>query len=247
MAREPGGSGARSFRLALLRYRSLTGPSVDVDTAVEVERLEEEIASRVRDAAESAAAQGEGINALASRLWETGVIQELYAYTLKRLGLEGGDPLEAYERLLEGDYDSPGAQAMFIVMQAIARAYADVLLERDGVKTILTHVCPVCGVESDVMVAEPDGGYSMVCPFCYYKWRLPGRGLVCPRCGSRDKFSLGLYMDKSDRRVALLHCQECGYTARVIMDASITEGVPRSVLPLLALGADRFRGLLGEG
>ncbi len=247
MAGVPEDGGARSFRLALLRYRSLTGPSVDVDTAVEVERLEEEIASRVRDEAGSAAARGEGINALASRLWESGVIQDLYAHALERLGLDGGDPLEAYERLLEGDYDSSGAQAMFIVMQAIARAYADALLERDGVKTVLTHVCPVCGVESDIMVAEPDGGYSMICPFCYYKWRLPGRGLVCPRCGSRDKFSLGLYMDKSDRRVALLHCQECGYTARVIMDPSIAEGAPRSVLPLLALGADRFRGLLGEG
>jgi Zn ribbon nucleic-acid-binding protein len=246
----PEGSGERGeleeFRRALIRFRRLSGMNVDIDTAVSVEELELKLASRVATEAREAVKAGADLNSFASELWEKGVVNELYREASRFLGIEAGDPSGALAKLLESDYEDPRAQAMFLTLQSIARAYSSALLRVDGVKTKLTHVCPVCGVESDIMAYEGKGQYVMVCPFCYYKWRLPGEGLVCPRCGSRDKFALGLYMDRRDSRVALLHCQNCGYTVKLIRDPEVTRASPRSVLPLIAMGASRLRHLIEE-
>lgn len=247
-APEGGGGGElERFRAALVRFRRLSGMDVNIDTAVRVEELELKLASRVATRVREAVKAGVDLNSLTTGMWEEGVVGELYREASSFVGVEAGDPSEALAKLLEGDYEDPSAQAMFLTLQAIARAYSSALLEVDGVKTILTHVCPVCGVESDIMAYEGGGRYVMVCPFCYYKWRLPGEGLVCPRCGSRDRFALGLYMDRRDSRIALLHCQNCGYTVKLIRDPEVTRSSPGSVLPLIAMGAVRFKRLIEGG
>ncbi|MEB3851207.1 MAG: formate dehydrogenase accessory protein FdhE [Desulfurococcales archaeon] len=235
------------FRTALLRYRGLAGVAIDLETAVRVEEVELGIIESLKPAVREAVEAGESLNSLAARLLEEGTLSRLAGVVAEKLGLEGPRDLgDALQRMASGDIEAPGAKVAFVVMQAVARAYAEVLLEAEGPREVMGTRCPVCGAESDVMAAEPDGGYSMVCPFCFYKWRLPGVGLSCPSCGSRDRFALGIYTGRSDKRVALLHCQNCGFTARVILDRNVASGAPRSLLPLIALRADRYRAFVGE-
>jgi Zn ribbon nucleic-acid-binding protein len=244
MAKAPEGSYVGELRRAILRYKTLIGGSVDLETTLKVEEAERLVAARVRRAVEEAVIRGQNLEDVASSLLESGVLDELAKEVGGLLGLQPPRSVEeALEHMASGDLSSDESRVAFVVMQGVARTYADLLLEREGVPERLGTRCPVCGAESDILVAEPGGGYSMLCPFCFYKWRLPGGGLRCPRCGSADKFSLGIYTDRNDKRVALLHCQECGFTGRLILDRTIR--APRSVLPLIALGADRFRAYTG--
>ncbi|MEB3816484.1 MAG: hypothetical protein LRS46_00875 [Desulfurococcales archaeon] len=246
MGGSPEEGSLEGFRLALKMYGRIAGIPLDEESALKVEELELKIMSTLRGEASKAVDSGLGLSEWSSSLLESGVLGDLYKLAAETLGVEGAGLEEARSLLESGRYDEPGAQALFIVLQAVARAYAEALLAREGLREKLTHVCPVCGVETDIMVARGAGRYSMLCPFCYYEWMLPGRGLVCPRCGSRDRFALGVYTGRSDRRLALLHCQNCGFTARLINDPEIYRRAPRSLLPLIALGADRYRSVVEE-
>ncbi len=241
----PGGGSLGEFRRALLRYRGLVGVAVDLETSLVVEEAEVDVMAEIAGEAERAVRSGESLEELATRLLDSGVLDRLVSRVASKLGIEEPESAaEALERLSSGDLESPHARAAFIAMQALARAYADKLLEVEGPREMLGTKCPVCGVESDIIRAEADGGYSMVCPFCFYTWRIPGRGLRCPRCGSSDPFALGVYTGRADKRVALLYCQDCGFTGRLILDRSIR--APRSVHPLIAMGADRFRAYVED-
>ncbi len=154
----------------------------------------------------------------------------------KLLGDEVADADEAYRAALEGRLEEQGARAMLLAIQAIARAYAEAKLERDGQVYEPGSYCPVCGLQSRTMVRRR-GRYYMVCHFCAYEWLLSS-DLKCPYCGESNPVAVGVFGDKG-RRVMLAKCHTCGSTWRVIMDETIR--APRILLPLIALKAEAFR------
>ncbi len=154
----------------------------------------------------------------------------------RALGDEPPNPEEALEAVSSGRVDGPGRIGL-LALQAVARAYADKLLEEQGPGYEPSQYCPVCGTPSQTMVKE-ERSFYMVCHFCTYKWLVSQRGLLCPYCGNTNPVSIGLFSDRK-RRVALALCQECGTLWNIIVDESIK--APRVLLPLIALNAQAYR------
>jgi len=226
------------FQKALEKYMHLLkGGKVDVGKAIMVERVELEIMKMLENVDVDA---NSSLETVLRKLSDNGVLEEVLDYAGEKLGDPVEDPNAALESFLKGDIEQPGAKAALVAVQAIARWLADKRLE-SGVEERISPYCPVCGAESRTMVVEKDG-YYMVCTFCSYKWRISRTGtMICPYCGSSDPIAIGVFTDRR-RRLGLFVCQNCGSTWRAILDRNIR--APRILLPVIALGAEAFRGYL---
>ena len=234
----------REFEEALHKYKHLYIIELPIEQTVEVERIQLEIIESLREEALKSIRESVPLEEFASRLVEEGEAEKHYYAVLE--GITGANEPsfeEAVEQVDSGAYDKPGAAALLLMLQAVARAYAESYEELYGKGAKGGSDCPICKARSDIMYREQDGSYYMLCPFCFYVWKVSDEKLVCPHCGSRDEVGLGIYSDKA-MRVGLLHCQDCGGTTKVILDKAIR--APRPVLPLIALSAEKFRPFLSE-
>jgi len=230
------------LRSGLHRYRHLLrGGEVDYDTSLRVEEVESRIINRLLH-------NNDYINIikyndLSNILYK---LKNLIFEEAKKIARDLDDKIEDPEKALEafyaGNQDTPGFRTMFIVIQAIARVKAELYEEENGQIENPSPVCPVCGAVSRTMIKEEDSRYTMVCPFCGYKWTVSRGSLVCPYCGNSDPLSLGIFTGKKSKRLGLAWCQACGATWRVVLDSSIR--VPRLLLPVIAHGAEIYRSLI---
>ncbi|MCE4599478.1 MAG: formate dehydrogenase accessory protein FdhE [Desulfurococcales archaeon] len=228
------------FELGLRKYRHfIKRLDLDVESIKRVEEVQLKIGELLKD---SRILDGrEGLREVIGKLLDSGILARLVEEASMELNLTSpGDLEEALKRVLAGDLDYPGAHATLIVLQGIARFYADSVLEREGLGHEPSAKCPLCGAMSETMVKKGDA-YTMVCHFCAYQWVVSRRSLMCPYCGSTHPISIGIYSDKK-KRIALARCQDCGATWRLILDESIRP--PRVLLPLIALGAEAYRPFL---
>lgn len=225
--------GVEDFRKALVKYgHFFKHMKLDRSLVLAVEEAQQEV---MREAYKEVDV-GEDLSENIKRLSREGLIDSWARRMAEAIGEEPRS-VDVWEAL-SGDLDKPGVRPMLLALQAVARAYADKLLER-GVGYEPSARCPVCGLESRTMVKR-GRFYNMICHFCGYEWRVSDK-IVCPYCGSRDPVSIGVFSDKA-RRVALARCQDCGSTWRIIMDEAIT--APRILLPLIALKAEAYRSVL---
>jgi len=234
----------KEFRKALERYLHMIKLELDIEKSVEIEGLQLRIIEELRDKADKAIDEGEDLERFTNNLLESGEIESVYKRIMDVIAPGSGATLvEAAEKLNSGEYEDESAASLMMVLQAIARAYAEAYEQKRGGARVKGSKCPICGTTADILYRGEEGEYYVLCPFCYYSWRLSEDSPVCPHCGSTDKLGLGIYSDRA-MRVGLLHCQGCGGTARVVLDRSIR--VPRPVIPLIAIGADKFRAVLGD-
>ena len=235
------GKMADELRTALYRYKHLLrGGEIDVDAAVLVEDVEEELMEEIRgDRVAAEILEAEPLDRALSILASRGVIDRLASKASERLGEEINDIDAAVEAFLTGNVETPGFRTIFIVIQALARVKAEITEEKEGTKYHPEPVCPVCGATSRTMIREDGNTYSMVCAFCGYKWIVSREGFLCPFCGNRDKLSLGVFTGKKTKRLGLAWCQACGATWHLVLDKTIR--VPRLLLPVIAHGAEIYR------
>ena len=226
------------FQKALEKYMHLLkGGRVDVDKALLVEKVELEIMEILESIDVDPM---DDLEKVLRKLADMEVLEEIMSFAGDRLGDPVDDAGKALEAFLKGDIEQAGAKSALVAVQAIARWIAEKRLEH-GTEERISPYCPVCGAESKTMVIEKDG-YYMVCTFCTYKWRVSRTGtMICPYCGSSDPIAIGVFTDRR-RRLGLFVCQNCGSTWRAILDRNIK--APRILLPLIALGAEAFRGYL---
>jgi len=226
-------SGLEDFKRALVKYgHFFKHMKLDRGLVLAVEEVQLDVMKEAYNEIDV----GESLDRNIKRLTERGLIRSWASRIAGVIGEEHRD-LDVLDALA-GGLEKPGARSTLLAVQAVARAYANKLLE-NGVGYEPSARCPVCGLESKTMVKR-GRFYNMVCHFCGYEWRVSDR-IVCPFCGSRDPVSIGVFSDRA-RRVALARCQDCGSTWRVIMDESIN--APRILLPLIALRAEAFRTVL---
>lgn len=244
-AAKEGGGGVRKrlreFRVALSKYEHLSGVRVDKGHALKFEEAELTVEEELLGEARNAVARGVDFEGYMQALEASGRLVKLASTVSSILGysVESLNYEEALSKLAAGGDVGEEERVAFAVVQGAARAYARAYEEAVGRVEKLTAECPVCGGVTDLVVRRDDGYYA-VCPFCYYEWRI-GSDLACPYCGSRDRIGIGIFMDRS-RRVGLAHCQTCGTSWKVILDPSIR--APRSILPLIALAAEKYRSLI---
>ncbi len=238
----------RELRTSLARYEHLAGLRLQRAQILKAEEAQLRVMERFRAAARNAVAAGATLDQLASELAASGALEDAVREVAETLGVARYKPLyEALDSIASssaGDEERPA----FLALQALARVYAEEYEAVRGPGSSDNASCPLCGSISDV--AAHDGrSYYMVCTLCFYKWSL-GREVSCPYCRSRDPLAIGLFMDQQ-RRVALAHCQECGSSWKIILDPGLARRAPRLVLPLIALAAEKYRGLtpgeLGHG
>lgn len=234
----------RELESALLRYiHLLKGGRVDVKKTLEVERLEQEIISEILGNEETRRLLEENeLPQALSKMRDAGLLGRLVERVARAIGEEIRSLDSALEAFYTGRDDEPGFRSVFIAIQAVARAKALLYEGAHGKVESPEPVCPVCGAVSKTMVKLGPEEYGMVCPFCGYIWTVSRTGFVCPFCGNRDKLSLGVFTGKKAKRLGLAWCQACGATWYVILDRSIK--VPRLLLPVLARGAEIYRGAL---
>ena len=232
---------AEELRAALYRYKHLLrGGEIDIDMAVLVENVEEELMEEIRGDRETVEIlETEPLGRALSMLATRGALERLASKASARLGEKVGNIDAAVEAFLTGNIEAPGFRVIFIVIQALARVKAEITEEREGARYHPEPVCPVCGAVSRTMIREDSDTYSMVCPFCGYKWVVSREGFLCPFCGNRDKLSLGVFTDKKTKRLGLAWCQACGATWHLVLDKTIR--VPRLLLPVIAHGAEIYR------
>ncbi|MCE4602493.1 MAG: formate dehydrogenase accessory protein FdhE [Desulfurococcales archaeon] len=232
--------GLDEFKKAIAKYgHFFKHARVDKAQAISVEEIQQTIASRARVELDTGRSLEENVEYLNSK----GLLAQWAAEIGGRIGDKVDNPGKALEAALEGRLEEQGARAMLLAIQAVARSYADKLLER-GVGYEPSARCPVCGLESRTMVRR-GRWFNMICHFCGYEWRVSNR-MVCPYCGESNPVAVGVYGDKA-RRVMLAKCHTCNSTWRVVMDETIR--APRILLPLIALKAEQFQVFanLGSG
>lgn len=222
---------------SLSRYAHLLGFPVNVEWVRLVEELQERIIEDVRGEAREYVSLKDFTAALSSRGYLAKAIEEVS----KALAEDVDDPDVALRAALTGDLEVKGAKIALIVLQAIARAYAEEALKR-GVTIETSALCPLCGALSETMIKE-EGRYTMVCHFCSYKWVVSEGKPICPYCGNQDELSIAVISDKQ-MRVALMKCWKCDSTWRAIMDETIR--TPLILKPLIAMAAEKFKPALEE-
>ncbi len=230
------------LRSGLHRYRHLLkGGEVDYDIALKVEEIESKIIDEIINNKKIIEIlENNDLQVALSRLRD--FIAEKARIAAEELGDNIEDVDEALEAFYVGDQEKPGFRSVFIVIQAIARVKSEIFEEKNGQVVNPSPVCPVCGAISRTMVKEEDGRFTMVCPFCGYKWTVSRRKLICPYCGNSDPLSLGIFTGRKSKRLGLAWCQACGMTWRVVLDYTIR--VPRLLLPVIAHGAEIYRSML---
>ncbi len=232
--------GLDEFKKAIAKYgHFFKHARIDKAQAISVEEAQQAIAERARGELDTGMSLEENVERLASK----GLLARWAEEIGGLIGDDTGDTGRAIQAALEGRLEEPGARAMLLAIQAVARAYADMLLEK-GVGYEPSARCPVCGLESRTMVKRGKW-FNMVCHFCGYEWRVSDK-MVCPYCGESNPVAVGAYGDRA-RRVMLAKCHTCNSTWRVIMDETIK--APRILLPLIALKAEQFKvfARLGDG
>ena len=232
---------AEELRAALYKYKHLLrGGEIDIEKAVLVEDVEEDLMSEIReDTGTIEILKAEPLDRALSILANRGILERLASRASARLGESIEDIDAAVEAFLTGNVEAPGFRTMFVVIQALARVKAEIVEEKDGIIYHPEPVCPVCGATSRTMVKEDNNTYSMICPFCGYKWIVSREGFLCPFCGNKDKLSLGVFTGKKAKRLGLAWCQACGATWHLVLDK--TRRVPRLLLPVIAYGAEIYR------
>lgn len=234
----------RELRVSLSKYEHLAGLKLQRTAILKTEEAQLRAMEKLRPAARSAVASAKSLDELASELAASGVLEEVVSEIAEALGVEGYKGVyEALDSIASGEAGDEERPA-FLALQALARVYAEEYEAARGVVESRGAACPVCGSTSDVAIYDGEA-YYMLCPLCFYKWRVGG-GIECPYCGSRDPVAIGLFMDRQ-RRVALAHCQSCGSSWKLILDPSLARRAPRLVIPLIALAAEKYRGLTPEG
>jgi len=229
--------GVEELVSSLSRYAHMLGFPVNIEWVRVVEEVQERVMSDVRGEASGYSSLREFVDALESR----GYILRASLEASRVLGEEVEDYGRAFRAALSGDLSVRGARVVLIVLQAIARAYAEEMLKK-GVRVESSAYCPICGAVSETMFKE-GGMYYMVCHFCSYKWLVSADKPICPYCGNSDELSIGVLGDKQ-MRVALVKCWKCGATWRAIMDETIK--TPLILKPLIAMAAEKFRKVLEE-
>jgi FdhE protein len=226
---------------SLTVYRGLHGLS---DLELSYIRRVEEAQARVIERLKGVVAGYGGLRDAVAALLES---SELLRAAREIAGALGEEPPEAVgwgevARVLSGDLDFRGARSLLLAIQAVARSYAEAVIESRGEGSGVTSLCPICGAASETMYRRR-GGYYMVCHFCGYTWRVSGEIPLCPRCGAQPPLDVGVVSDRS-RRLGLASCWRCGYTWRIILDEHVK--APAIALPLIALGAEKLRPALEE-
>ena len=228
--------GLEEFVSALTRYRSLMLDEPDLERASSIEAEQLRVMEEVRDRVDDSAPLDEVLE----RLRAEGAMGKIVEEVAEGLGVRmevSGD--EAYRSVEEDGLEGAGAMPVLVALQAVARAYAERYQARKGRLRREGATCPLCGTESGTMVKEGDR-YYMVCPLCGYEWLVSEGAPACPRCGERER--LGVYTD----RVGILGlgaCQGCGNVWHLILGEV---DAPQILLPLIAMGAERFRRALPD-
>ena len=210
----------------------------DASLVRRVEEAQQAVMARVKSLLDTS-------RSLEENLEKPEIKRELEEALREIAGILGEEPPsleEALRAVGDGRVEGPGRVGL-LALQAVARAYADLLLEREGPGYEPSQYCPVCGAPSQTMVKEGRSFY-MICHFCTYKWLVSQRGLLCPYCGNTNPVSIGLFSDRK-RRVALALCQECGTLWNIVVDESIK--APRILLPLIASSAQAYRVFIPDG
>jgi len=234
------------FRHALERAERTFKLEVPLDVATKIEELQLEVIDELKEKAHAAVEENKSLDQCVAEVLPS-LLNKYYLTFIEELDLRNNveDLGEAILNLEAGRIDTNGSRVVFLIVQAVARAYAEAFERVKGVIERRSTRCPLCNVESDIIVRWPDGTYRMLCPFCGYTWIVSRGSLVCPRCGSKNPVALGVFSDR-ERRVGLFVCQDCGYKAKIILDVNIVKRFPRSVLPLIALNGERYRPFLRE-
>ncbi len=232
------------FKDGLNRIRRMLKLDIPFEKAVTIEKNQLKIIRELFPKAKEAVRKDLKPEDLASEVSEK-VVKEFYYKFADELKIRNNveKPEEAFNNLLAGRSDTNGTRIIILIIQAIARTYARAHEEIHGVREIRDYKCPICGNESDIIVKWPDGSYRMICPFCGYTWIISRNKLVCPKCGSENPVSLGVFTDK-EMKVGLFVCQDCGFKAKIILDPDLVIRIPRILLPLLASAGDKFRSLI---
>ncbi len=230
--------GEDSFEVAMKKYGALMLEEPDVNSARKVEETQLIIMRELYDKID----ESRTLEDVLVDLEANGSLRNTIERVARELGTQlSEDPINAYRRLVggEGDLEGPDATPIILAIQAIARAYAEKYEYRNGISSGKDNTCPLCGTESDTMIVE-GREYCMVCPMCGHKWRISEGSPVCPRCGEDRK--LGVYSDRGGI-LGLATCQSCGYSWHMILGKV---EAPRIMLPLIAMGAERFRRALPD-
>ena len=230
---------------AITRYRQLHGLNVDLRVARSVEDLQARIILELKErgVVKELSSASEALRRLLER--ERSLLLEFYRAASELTGDPEvpGDFDDVLASALSGDVEKPGARAILLVVQAVARAVAEERLNSGEPESDLSVYCPVCGAASETMYKRK-GVFYMVCHFCGYTWRITGSDLlVCPACGATAPIDVGVVADKH-KRLGMAACQRCGFRWRVILDEHLR--APLIVLPLIAMGAERYRPALEE-
>jgi len=228
------------FVFSLRRYNHLIGFKIDIDVAKKIEEIQLNIIKNIEIMFNEIDLSD--LTRFISKLSENGVLQRFIQEVSEVMGegIEVADADKVLKEALDGNMNIRGARSSLIALQAVSRFFADKYLGTKGEIKRESAFCPICGSESKTMVKEGNR-YKMVCHFCGYKWTVSEGIIVCPYCGNKDSFSLGLFTDK-ERRVGLVYCQNCGTSWRIVLDETIK--APTITLPLIAIGAEKFRGSL---
>ncbi|MGC8969283.1 MAG: formate dehydrogenase accessory protein FdhE [Conexivisphaera sp.] len=225
------------FEEAIRKYRALLPEEPDLDRAKRIEEVQLRIADELRDLID----EGAGLDAVLGELDANGTLRALIEEVAEELGPEDRvDAEEAYRKAVGGDVEGVEGMSALLVIQAVARAYAEKYEARNGRSRSDSDACPLCGTESRTMVREGNT-YYMVCPLCSHEWYLSDGSLRCPKCGESER--LGVYTDRRGI-LGLASCQGCGHTWHLILGEV---DAPRVVLPLIGMGAERFRRALPRG
>lgn len=157
--------------------------------------------------------------------------------------MAGSDPATFVEKVLQGinDYAVPSQLPTNVFMmpvmfalrahlqpaaERIAELYADNLPEEDyGYVHQLD--CPVCGTPSSASwIGESSDSSGMsgrrrkqYCGTCGTQWDF--ERIRCANCGSTDQNHLHYTNIEGDRAHQLLHCDECGFTQKVVFQEEL--------------------------
>ncbi|MGC9178455.1 MAG: hypothetical protein ACP5G6_08655, partial [Conexivisphaera sp.] len=142
-----------SFEVAMKKYGALMLEEPDVNSARKVEETQLIIMRKLYDKID----ESRTLEDVLVDLEANGSLRNTIEGVARELGMQlSADPIYAYRKLVGGEVDPEGSDAMPIILaiQAIARAYAEKYEHRNGISSGKDNTCPLCGTESDTMIVE---------------------------------------------------------------------------------------------